>query len=122
MKVKEQSPSQDKTRDTIETSPIKQRIRKHSHSQYKKFIMKKKRCLPKEYLICEKPEKQSLTIEIPDEPEIGQKVKAYSDFADVNEEGIFYGIALKKGPFRRTNEDRVFLIILIFVVLYTSIF
>jgi len=57
--------------------------------------------------------KRPLQISIPDDSEVkvftpGSRVKSVSNFADTNEGGSFYGVTLKKGSFRRTNEDRVF--------------
>ena len=56
--------------------------------------------------------KRQLTIRIPSDTEVkaytpGSRVKTVSNYADTNEAGMFYGVTLKKGAFRRANEDRV---------------
>ena len=56
--------------------------------------------------------KKPLSIQIPRDAEFshltpGLKVKSGSNYADSNEDGTFYGVTLKKGFYRRTNEDRV---------------
>ncbi len=56
--------------------------------------------------------KKKLTISIPADIETrpltpGSRVKSVSNFADTDEAGMFYGVTLKKGAFRRANEDRV---------------
>ena len=60
--------------------------------------------------------KRWLTIRIPSDAEVktftpGSRIKSVSNFADVNESGSFYGALLKKGEYRRSNEDRVYLIL-----------
>ncbi len=56
--------------------------------------------------------KRHLTITIPGDSEAkpmtpGSRVKSVSNYADTDEAGMFYGVTLKKGPYRRANEDRV---------------
>ena len=72
--------------------------------------------------------KKNLTISIPSDAEVkaftpGSRVKTVSNYADTNEAGMFYGVTLKKGSFRRSNEDRVSnFFILNSIVHYISIF
>lgn len=56
--------------------------------------------------------KKKLTIEIPESKDDlgltqGSFVKSVSDYADTSESGLYYGVTLKKGNARKTNEDRV---------------
>ncbi len=56
--------------------------------------------------------KKQLSIRIPNDNEVkaltpGSRVKSVSNYADTNEAGMFYGVTLKKGAYRRSNEDRV---------------
>jgi hypothetical protein len=56
--------------------------------------------------------RRPLSITIPQDGEVmgltqGSKVKSVSNHTDTTETGAFYGVTLKKGPIRRSNEDRV---------------
>lgn len=98
----------------LQGSGIKSAIRKNKYlaeiREEKKNIstsIKKAR-----YTIHMEGVKKNLSIQIPKETEpkpfiLGSKVKSGSNFADTSESGAFYGLTLKKGQFRRFNEDRV---------------
>lgn len=64
--------------------------------------------------------KKRLKIEIPTDCEAtpitpGRKVKTDSNYADTTEAGRFYGVTLKKGAYKRTNEDRVRILALTYI-------
>ena len=92
--------------------PLKCAIRKNKFWQTA-APERKKDCRPASSLsatgVCPR---KPLSITIPQESEVkfltqGSKVKSVSNHADTNEAGMYYGVTLKKGPIRRSNEDRV---------------
>ena len=101
----------------IKSSIHKSRYIAESREEKRKNVssMKKTRCI-----VHIEGHKKQLSIQIPKDYEtkpfiFGSKVKSGSDFADTSETGAFYGLTLKKGQFRRFNEDRVTISLIYFV-------